>query len=74
MTNTKLLKAKMVMNDDTVSSLAASLGVNRQNMSLKLNGKRDFKQKEIARIAKRYRLTFQELKEIFLDCVDQEGA
>lgn len=76
MTNTKLLKAKMVMHGDTVSSLAESIGVNRQNMSMKLNGKRDFKQSEIAKIAKLYRLTFQELKEIFLcvDCKDQEGT
>ena len=72
MTNTRLLKAKMVLNDDTVSKLADCLGVNRQNMSLKLNGKREFKQSEIAKIAKRYRLTFQELKEIFLDGAEQE--
>lgn len=71
-TNTKLLKSKMVLNGDTVSSLAESLGVNRQNMSIKLNGKRDFKQTEIAKIAKRYRLTYQELKEIFLDDVITE--
>lgn len=74
MTNTKLLKSKMVLNGDTVSSLAESIGVNRQNMSLKLNGKRDFKQSEIAKIAKRYRLTYQELKEIFLEGFDREGS
>ena len=72
-TNTKLLKSKMVLNGDTVSSLAESLGVNRQNMSIKLHGKRDFKQREIAKIAKRYRLTYQELKEIFLDAEEEEA-
>ena len=66
MTNTVLLKAKMILNHDTVSSLADYLGINRQNVSVKINGKRDFKQGEIAKIAERYNLTSEEVTEIFL--------
>ena len=65
MTNTRLLKAKMVLHNDTVSKLADCLGVNRQNASVKINGKRDFKQSEIAKIVDRYNLTFDEVREIF---------
>lgn len=65
MTNTRLLKAKMVLNGDTISTLAAALGINRQNASIKINGKRDFKQREIMLIAMRYKLTGGEFVAIF---------
>ena len=65
-TNTKVLKSKMVLHGDTVQSLADYIGVNRQNASLKINGKREFKQTEIALIACRYKLTCEELLNIFL--------
>lgn len=66
MTNTRLLKAKMILNGDTVIELAKCLGVNRQNISVKINGKREFKQSEIAKIVKRYNLSFDEVVAIFL--------
>lgn len=66
MTNTALLKAKIILNNDTVQGLAAHLGKNRQNLSKKINGKQEFKQSEIAKIAERYNLSFEELKAIFL--------
>ena len=65
MTNTRLLKARMVLHGDTISTLAAALGINRQNASIKVNGKRDFKQNEILKIAKRYKLTVNEVAVIF---------
>ena len=65
MTNTKLLKAKMVLNGDTIQTLANSLGINRQNASIKVNGKREFKQSEIAAIVERYKLTYDEIDSIF---------
>ena len=65
MTNTRLLKAKMVLFGDTISTLAAALGINRQNASIKVNGKRDFKQTEIAKIKERYKLTLEEVAAIF---------
>lgn len=64
-TNTKLLKAKMILNGDTIQTLADSLGINRQNASIKINGKREFKQLEIAKIARRYKLSYEELESIF---------
>lgn len=66
-TNTRLLKSKMVLNNDTTIALAKCLGVNRQNVSVKVNGKRDFKQTEIAKIIKRYNLSDQEIRAIFWD-------
>lgn len=68
MTNTVMLKAKMILNHDTVLELANFLGLNRQNLSAKINGKREFKQSEIGKIAFRYDLTYDEMKEIFFVC------
>ena len=67
MTNTRLLKAKMVLNGDTIQTFANSIGVNRQNASIKINGKRDFKQSEMKKIAMRYNLTCAEFVAIFFD-------
>jgi hypothetical protein len=55
----------MVLNNDTTIALAECLGLNRQNVSVKLNGKREFKQSEIGKIIKRYNLTYREAREIF---------
>lgn len=73
MTDTKLLKAKMILNGDTIQTLADSLGINRQNASIKINGRRDFKQSEIAVIAKRYKLSYVELEMIFFSSVKAVG-
>lgn len=73
-TNTRLLKAKMILNGDTIQTLAECLGINRQNASIKVNGKRDFKQKEIAVIVRRYKLTYAELEAIFFADVSMEVA
>lgn len=66
-TNTRLLKSKMALNNDTTIKLAECLGVNRQNVSVKVNGRREFKQSEIAKIIKRYNLSDQEIRAIFWD-------
>ncbi len=73
-TNTPLLKYKMALNNDTTITLASHLGLNRQNLSIKVNGKRDFKQSEIAKIIKRYNLTDKEIRAIFWDDYDFEEA
>lgn len=67
MTNTVMLKAKMVLNHDTVLGLADFLGLNRQSLSAKINGRTEFKQSEIGKIACRYRLTYNEMNEIFFN-------
>ena len=69
-TNTRLLKSKMALYNDTTIALADCLGVNRQNVSVKLNGKRDFKQSEIAKIIRRYDLSDQEIRAIFWEDYD----
>lgn len=73
-TNSALLKSKMVLNSDTTIALAAVLGLNRQNLSVKINGKREFKQSEIAKIIRRYNLTDAEIRAIFWDDYDFEEA
>ena len=71
-TNTALLKSKMVLNCDTTIALAECLGLNRQNLSIKVNGKREFKQSEIAKIIRRYNLKDEEIRAIFWDDYDFE--
>lgn len=66
MTNTTLLRSKMILHNDNTSSFAKHIGINRQNASKKINGKRDFKQSEIIKIAELYNLTDSEVREIFL--------
>ena len=73
-TNTKLLKAKMVLNGDTIQTLADCLGINRQNASIKINGKREFRQLEIATIVKRYKLTYEEIDSIFFSGMMMEAV
>lgn len=65
MTNSKLLRATMILKNDTVSALSEAIGIKRQALSYKLNNKREFKQNEIARIAARYKLTGEQIVEIF---------
>ncbi len=66
--NANLLKAKMILFGDEkfVECLASILDVSRQTASAKLNGTRPFTQPEISTIAKRYQLTGDELREIFV--------
>lgn len=71
-TNTALLKSKMILHNDTMITLADYLGINRQNTSVKVNGKREFKQSEIAKIIRRYKLSDREFRAIFIDGYDFE--
>lgn len=73
-TNTKLLKAKMVLNGDTIQTLADAIGINRVNASMKVNGKREFKQQEIGVIVKRYKLTYEEIEGIFFTGLQGEAV
>lgn len=68
MTNVNLLKAAMAKVGDTnfVADIARLLNVSRSTASTKLNGKAEFKQSEIAKIAKHYNLTAENIKEIFV--------
>lgn len=50
---------------DTQGDLAKALGVTEPTLSLKVNGKAEFKQSEIKAIADRYSLTGEEVKFMF---------
>lgn len=64
--NLSLLRFYMSENSDTVVSLAKALGMHYTTLAAKLSGKREFTQSEIKAIAKRYRLSAELIKKIFL--------
>ena len=63
--NCNLLKYYMRENNDAIESLAEDLKLHYNTVSLKLNGKREFTQQEIALISKRYNLNAEEVVKIF---------
>ena len=69
MTNSALLKSKMILYGDENFSqnLSNLLGISRQTAAYKLCGKSSFSQHEIAIIAKRYCLTDEEIRKIFIE-------
>lgn len=69
MTNTNLLKSKMVALGDNacVDALANLLHISRATASNKLNNKIPFTQEEIIEIVCKYKITANEIPAIFLD-------
>lgn len=67
MTNTNLLKSKMVAagDDDYVAVLARILEISRPTASKKLNGQAPFSQEDIMIIIARYDLDSNEVMEVF---------
>lgn len=68
MTNTNLLKSKMIAAGDEnfVDVLASLLKISRTTASKKLNGQIDFDQTDIAIITDKYNLTAEDIKQIFI--------
>ena len=68
MTNVNLLKSTMAKAGDLnfVACIAKLLNLSRTTASKKLNGKADFTQSEISKIAERYELSADNIKEIFV--------
>ena len=68
MTDTKMLKSMMVADGDDacVKELAILLEVSRPTASGKLNGKIQFTQTDIAKIAKKYNLSDSDVMWIFI--------
>lgn len=64
--NVNLLRSKMVAYGDKVVDLAKELGITRNALYCKLSQIYEFKQSEISIIKKRYKLTNEEVIEIFL--------
>ena len=67
--NTNLLKARMVEygDEDYIEMLTVLLNVSRTTASNKLNGKSPFNQSEISLIAKRYKLSDEDIRRIFVE-------
>lgn len=68
MTNTNLLKARMVEygDADCVAKLMELLNISRTTASGKLNGKIPFDQNEIALIVIKYGLSDEDIRKIFV--------
>jgi len=63
--NKKLLESKMKLFGDSNVTLAKYLGITPQSLSAKKNESVDFKQCEIVKIKDRYKLTAEEVNNIF---------
>lgn len=63
--NKNLLKSKMALFGDTGAILAEYLGISQNTFSLKLNGDAVFTQPEIQKIKEKYKLTSEEIDQIF---------
>lgn len=64
---TKLFKSKMALFGDTIISLAKLLKIHRLTLTEKINGKSDFKQKEIGFFIEHWDLTASEVVQIFFN-------
>lgn len=65
MVNKKLLKAEIMANDGKQEVLAKAMGISLSQLSLRINGHRDFRAGEIAFIKARYNLTDEKVCLIF---------
>lgn len=63
--NTNELKAEIARHGDTMLTLAEKLDISTVSLSLKVNGKRDFRQREIAKIKEIYQLSNDRTDAIF---------
>lgn len=62
---TNVFNSKMALFEDTIEELAEYLGISRQTLYSKMQGKSEFKRDEIDKIITRYNLTPEETHEIF---------
>lgn len=63
--NKQLLRSKMALFGDTVATLSSKIGTSTASLSLKMNGKSDFRQSEIDKIKNIYYLSADEIVNIF---------
>lgn len=64
--NLNLLKYYINEHQDSVEALSIALDIHYNTLSLKLNGKSEFTQKEIKIIADRYKLSADQVVKVFL--------
>lgn len=62
-------KSKMVLNGDTLQSLAGYVGITENSLTAKINKYpiKNFKLWEIVKISNKYNLTPEEIYEIFIE-------
>lgn len=63
--NSREMKAEMKRNDDTQEKLAEALGIQVSGVSARINGRIDFRAREIGVIRKRYNLSDERTGVIF---------
>ena len=63
--NATLLRVHMVANNDTQTELSRDMGIAQSALSMRINGKTEFRQNEINFIKKRYNLSDKETIDIF---------
>jgi len=63
--NKKLLESKMKLFGDSNVTLAKFLGITPQSLSSKKNESSEFRQSEIVKIKERYKLSTEEVNNIF---------
>lgn len=63
--NKSKLRAVVIENGETLADLAKALDMSYANLSLKINGRRSFRQPEIQGIIDHYNLNGDEAMEIF---------
>ncbi len=66
MTNTLKLKAKIIENGYTITSLAKKIRLSKPSLSQKINNKVKFSQTDIKDIVNELNLTSDDVKDIFL--------
>lgn len=64
-TNTKMLKAVMVLNGDNIRRFCKDTGKQESNMGMKVRDKKEFRQSDIALFIDRYNLTPEQVMEIW---------
>lgn len=67
MINKAIMRSVMVRHSDTQEKLAEALNLQISGLNARINGKVDFRAREIAKIRDRYNLTSDEVMEIFFD-------
>lgn len=65
MTDTKKLKAILILKGLTLSDLSKAIGISKQSLSMKINNVRDFKAKEIKAISDYLELDSEQTNGIF---------
>ena len=63
--NSNLLRAVIAKNGDTQGKLAEAMGMPVSALSMRINGKIDFRRNEIRFIKQRYNLSSEEIDSIF---------